>query len=305
MAWIESHQTLLNHPKTIRAARVLGIQRVHLVGHLHALWWWAMDYAPSGSLAGFDPADIADAMQWEGDADALVDALVTCGIGDGSGFLDADDGGYAIHDWDIYVGKLLDKRTRDAARKRSERRPEDVQHDDDAQPADDSRTSATCPEDVQPMSDGRPTDIQRTALGRRSDGAGTVPTVPTVPTKPDPTRARAREPDITQPWAVVEDVFEVAGADATDLGRAERGRQSKTAKDLLADHDREAIQSCARWLWSQDFWRSRGIDVMTVRDQIPRWIAAGKPQSFATAAQPPPVVHLGPAYREFDPSEIP
>lgn len=105
MAWIESHQTLLNHPKTRRAARLLGIQRVHLVGHLHALWWWAMDYAPSGSLAGFDPADIADAMEWEGDPDALVDALVTCGIGDGAGFLEQDAAGdLTIHDWDAYAG---------------------------------------------------------------------------------------------------------------------------------------------------------------------------------------------------------
>lgn len=288
---------------------MLGIQRVHLVGHLHALWWWAMDYAPSGSLSGFDAADIADAMEWEGDPDALIGALLGCGVGDGAGFLDAaDDGSISIHDWDDYAGKLLGKRNRDAARKRVERQAPDVQPTSKTEEPDIPAQSVGRPQDGAAPSNGRPTDIRRTSNGRRSDGARTaqVPTVPTVPTEPDPTRARAREPDITQPWTVVEDVFEVTGADATDLGRAERGRQSKTAQSLLADHDRDAIQACARWLWSQDFWRSRGIDVMTVRDQIPRWIAAGRPQEFQTAQQPPPqTVHLGPAYREFDPSEIP
>lgn len=306
MAWIESHQTLLNHPKTRRAARLLDIQRVHLVGHLHALWWWAMDYAPSGSLAGFDPADIADVMEWEGDPNALVDALVTCGIGDGAGFLELDDAGeLAIHDWDAYAGKLIDKRTRDAARKRSERQAPDVQAGSDTTPADDEATSGDAHADVRAMSNGRPTDIQRTALGRRSDGAGTVPNLPNQPTEPDPTRARARASPASEPWALVEDVFEITGSDATQLGKRDRGKQCDTAKQLLGDHDRLDLLACTRWLWGQDFWRSRGVDVMTVRDQMARWISAGKPQVFAAAPVTTPPVRLGPAYREFDPAEVP
>lgn len=299
MAWIESHQTLLNHPKTRRAARLLGIQRVHLVGHLHALWWWAMDYAPDGDLTGLDAADIADAMEWDGDGTALLDALVSCGRPtDGAGtsktagFLEqTNDGRLLIHDWDDYAGKLIVRRRRDAERKRAERQAPDEEPRPQAK-TDDAETLAQ--------------DVRRTSDGRRAPSVVTVPNL-TVPTPHGDARARTREgPAPSEPWAVVEDVFEVAGADAASLGRAERGRQSKAALTLLADHDRAAIRACAGWLWSQEFWRSRGIDVMTVRDQLPRWIAAGQPEAFTSArASPGEPLLLGAAYREFDPSEVP
>lgn len=171
------------------------------------------------------------------------------------------------------------------------------------QPTDEQRTTPQNTEKQRPT----PTNIdeRRTTPQKAASVSPSVSPSVSTPTVVENDRASPGLVE-TQPWTVVEDVFEVTGADATDLGRAERGRQSKTAQSLLADHDRDAIQACARWLWSQDFWRSRGIDVMTVRDQIPRWIAAGRPQEFQTAQQPPPqTVHLGPAYREFDPSEIP
>ena len=34
MAWIEAHQELRNHPKTKKAARLLGISRPQMIGHL-------------------------------------------------------------------------------------------------------------------------------------------------------------------------------------------------------------------------------------------------------------------------------
>ncbi len=51
MAWIESHQALGQHPKTIRLAAILGrAQMPTVVGHLHYLWWWAFDYARDGRI---------------------------------------------------------------------------------------------------------------------------------------------------------------------------------------------------------------------------------------------------------------
>jgi hypothetical protein len=67
MAWIESHQSLGRHPKTKAAARALDISRVQLVGHLHYLWWWALDFAEDGDLSGIDPDDIAEEAMWDGD----------------------------------------------------------------------------------------------------------------------------------------------------------------------------------------------------------------------------------------------
>ncbi len=111
MAWIESHQTLGQHPKTRKLARLLNISVPTAVGHLQFLWWWAMDYAPDGSLERFEDADIADAMLWEGNAEALVDALRI------AGFVDVNQ----IHDWDTYLGRLIDRRAANAERARESR----------------------------------------------------------------------------------------------------------------------------------------------------------------------------------------
>ena len=79
MAWIESHQEVGRHPKTKKLARLLGISLPTAVGYLHYLWWWALDFAQDGTLDRYETDDIADAMQWDGDADELVTALVKSG----------------------------------------------------------------------------------------------------------------------------------------------------------------------------------------------------------------------------------
>lgn len=99
MAWIESHQELAAHPKTIKLAAMLDIPKVQAVGHLHLLWWWALDYADDGDLSDFDAYDIAAAAEWEGDPDTFVKALIDCGPGRRAGFIDQTDRGLRIHDW--------------------------------------------------------------------------------------------------------------------------------------------------------------------------------------------------------------
>jgi hypothetical protein len=141
VAWIESHQSLLSHHKTRKAARLLGVRPVHLIGHLHALWWWALDYADDGDVSRFDVEDIADAGQWDDDPAAFVDAIVACGPGDAPGFLErTDDGRLLIHDWWDYAGKLVERRRADAERKRSTRHPEPVQWTSSGHPADGAKS---------------------------------------------------------------------------------------------------------------------------------------------------------------------
>lgn len=135
MAWIESHQEILQHPKTRKLAYSLDISVPTAIGHLHCLWWWAMSYAKDGDLAQFDDVDIAIGAQWMGDPETFVKALVTVG------FLDlhtVDEHCKSIHDWNQYGGKLLAKREADADRKRRTR-------------------------DVTSTSTGHPPDIHRTA----------------------------------------------------------------------------------------------------------------------------------------------
>lgn len=117
MAWIESHQELARHPKTKRLARLLGVSLPAAVGHLHFLWWWAMDYAQDGDITKYDELDIADACGWEGDAEQMINALVE------SGFVDRTEEGLFIHDWYEYAGRLIEKReaSKERARKSRER----------------------------------------------------------------------------------------------------------------------------------------------------------------------------------------
>jgi hypothetical protein len=113
MAWIESHQELARHPKTKRLSRLAEISLPTAIGHLHLLWWWAIDYAQDGDLSKYEAGDIADAMNWSGDAKVIVEALVN------SGFLDREsDAGLSIHDWHDYAGRLMEQRKAQADYKR-------------------------------------------------------------------------------------------------------------------------------------------------------------------------------------------
>ncbi|OAB27840.1 hypothetical protein PMSD_23005 [Paenibacillus macquariensis subsp. defensor] len=128
MAWLESHQGLARHIKTKRLSRKLSVTVPAVIGHLHLLWWWAMDNVPDGCLSLLEPEDIAEEMMWPGDANDLITALLEVG------FIDEIGNKLFIHDWHDYLGKLIDKRKTDADRKRRSRKtssghPEDVPED--------------------------------------------------------------------------------------------------------------------------------------------------------------------------------
>ena len=164
MAWIESHDTLARHPKTRRAARALGVSVPTMIGHLHCLWWWALEYAEDGSLSAFDAVDVADGAMWDGEPETLITAL--CQVG----FLDQDAaGGLSIHDWAEYTGRLLDMRRANAEKQRRWR--------DKHRPAP-APVTDTSPEDT-PSRNGYVTVTQPLRNGT------TVP-YPTVPNQTEP-----------------------------------------------------------------------------------------------------------------------
>jgi hypothetical protein len=154
MAWLESHQELRNHPKTRRAARALGISLPQLIGHLHCLWWWCLDYAPDGDLAGYSDDDIAAAADWEGAADAFVAALLSCGAGGRAGFLEAGSDGYRIHDWADGGGKTIARRRAATERQRAYRERHE-RHQDHA-PARIARAAPTSAPLTPPSDDHDP-----------------------------------------------------------------------------------------------------------------------------------------------------
>lgn len=134
MAWIESHQGLRGHPKTKKLVRRLKSSAAIIVGHLHFIWWWALDFAQDGEITQFDPEDIADACDWSGDPEEFFNALVD------AGFIDKVEHRYFLHDWYDYAGKLIELRKKDAERKRNSRGKE--------------KKSEGSPEDVQRTSEG-------------------------------------------------------------------------------------------------------------------------------------------------------
>lgn len=105
MAWIESHQSLSRHRKTIRVAKLLKTDRMKVIGHLHELWWWAIDNADlDGNLEDMDHEDVAAAAGWLKNGAAFTAALID------AGFVDADGPNLILHDWYEYAGKLYDQR---------------------------------------------------------------------------------------------------------------------------------------------------------------------------------------------------
>ncbi|MBN8249750.1 MAG: hypothetical protein J0L84_20205 [Verrucomicrobia bacterium] len=164
MAWIELHQTLPRHPKLIRLATKLRIPRAQAAGHLTFLWLWTLDYAPSGDLSAFGPAEISAAADYSGDAELFVAALRE------TRWLDDGD---TIHDWEEYAGKLIEKRAADRDRKRIARQSA-VQGTSDGHPPDSAGTARVPYSTV-------PNQGESHTPGTREQTSGVVNATPAVP----------------------------------------------------------------------------------------------------------------------------
>ena len=162
MAWIESHQEVGRHPKTKKLARLLSVSLPAAVGHLHYFWWWALDFAQDGTLEKYDGYDLADAMQWDGDPDQLLEAMIE------AGYIDDTEDGLMIHDWGEYAGKLLERRAKDRARKRA------------------AAEAAGVPQNFRRSSDGNDEESAETP------SASFVTNQPTVPNQPNTTNSTNR-----------------------------------------------------------------------------------------------------------------
>lgn len=168
MAWIEAHQALADHPKVRKLARLLKIDNENEpIGILLRLWWWAMDYAPDGSLGKYEPGELAWAMRWNGDPEELVKALID------AGWVDRSPDGLQIHDWYQYVGRLMDQRElkREQDRIRQQRR-----RDREKERAENNHANVT-------------RDVTRESRTYKTDNTNTNNIEPTIPTKEEPAAA--------------------------------------------------------------------------------------------------------------------
>jgi len=102
MAWIESHQTLPNHPKTHALMGLMGWDTDTAIGKLHRFWWWCLDYVESGDLSdkGYNDGVLAMSVGLPSERGKdFVDAMVA------AGWLDRRDGVFRIHNWWKYTGR--------------------------------------------------------------------------------------------------------------------------------------------------------------------------------------------------------
>ncbi|HWP59479.1 MAG TPA: hypothetical protein VNL14_16425 [Candidatus Acidoferrales bacterium] len=131
MAWIESHQSLKEHPKLYKLMELTKMSRPEAIGYLHMLWWWAIDYAQDGDLSNFSKLQIARAIGWGADPEQLINALIEARFldtektargrnVDGTWLAENDNQqGLWIHDWQDFCGDLIKKRIdRASARRR-------------------------------------------------------------------------------------------------------------------------------------------------------------------------------------------
>ena len=112
MAWIELHQSVWTHRKTLALADALGIQDTYAAAHMAQFWCWAMDNARNGDVTVMSQRIISKAAGWLGDADVFCQAVIA------SGFLDKTTDGLFIHNWDDYSGKLMQARENNKERQR-------------------------------------------------------------------------------------------------------------------------------------------------------------------------------------------
>lgn len=82
------------HVKFKRLCRKLGVSRWQAIGLLESIWHLAASSAPAGDIGKHSNEDIAALIEWEGDEDAMVAALVD------SGWLDTHPKHrLVVHDW--------------------------------------------------------------------------------------------------------------------------------------------------------------------------------------------------------------
>lgn len=178
VAWIQVHQQLKDHRKLLAAADELEIEPAHMLGVLISFWLWALDNAPSGSLAGISNRMIARAAQWSDSPDLLVDAMANAGLLD-----KGPDGSLTIHDWYEYTGKLIDQR--EAEKMRSRRRRAAA-----AETANDQQTTAG-----QSTKDHKKTESRvNQSIPDHIRLKQSTPTEVTLPPNPPP----KKEPDVQE-----------------------------------------------------------------------------------------------------------
>lgn len=96
---------LPNHPKFRRLHGIMGERKSTVIGVLDLLWDFTAMYAIRGDIGRWSNEELADAMDWPGDAESLICALAT------ARFIDVHPlHRYVIHNWCEHAPDWVKKR---------------------------------------------------------------------------------------------------------------------------------------------------------------------------------------------------
>jgi hypothetical protein len=109
-AWIESHDDIWEHHKTVKLCALLNITDVQAVGHLMSLWhfvlrnaWHDADLEPWGELGA------ERAAKWTGEQGLFIKSIRSAGYIDG----------FVVHGWIERAGKLVTDRIYNEERRKN------------------------------------------------------------------------------------------------------------------------------------------------------------------------------------------
>lgn len=101
MAWIESHQQIERHPKTLKLMELMNWTLNETVGSLHRFWYWCVDFAEDGDLRKFTDIQLGCAVGIYGDqAKTFIGAMLEARWLDRAPY-------FRVHDWWTYIGRFL------------------------------------------------------------------------------------------------------------------------------------------------------------------------------------------------------
>ncbi len=94
----------IEHPKTKKLSRVLGICLAQAVGHLEALWHYTQKYAIQGDIGKWTDDEIAKGALWEKDVQKFMQAMIQVG------WIDQDNEyRLLVHDWEDHADQSVKK----------------------------------------------------------------------------------------------------------------------------------------------------------------------------------------------------
>lgn len=226
MAWIKSEQELASHPKLLMLAQDLEISVPTVVGHLHLLWWWALDYCEDGYLTKYRNF-IPLAAQYTGDADLFINKLIE------HGWIDIIGEDLVIHDWMDYTGNLILVREKDRERKRKARTSANSKNSSNKDSWELSDNVTKPSKSVQRTSEGHPTDIQTPSAvrgeERRQEESRVEETENIAPKGAD---IAVIDENKTTHKSVFVALCQIYGYNSQDLTQSSRGMLNKVAKEL-------------------------------------------------------------------------